>query len=101
MLKLIEYQIQKLKIYFLSPEDKLISIKLISLAQKVDFSIFIKVNDEFKTIEKIVYKKYPEYKEYENVFLVKGKKINKNKTFGENDIKDKDVLTLLKLEDDN
>ena len=97
----LEDEINKLKTYFLSPEDKLISIKLISIDQKVNFSTFAKVNDSFRKIEDIVYKKYPEYKEYENYFLVNGRKINKNKTLEENKIKDKDVLTLSKIDDDN
>ena len=97
----LEDEINKLKTYFLSPEDKLISIKLISIDQKVNFSTFAKVNDPFRKIEDIIYNKYPEYKEYENFFLVNGRKINRNKTLEENKIKDKDVLTLSKIDDDN
>ena len=48
-----------------------------------------------------MYNNYPDYEEYENYFLVNGRKINKNKTIEENSIKDKDVLTLLKIDDDN
>ena len=96
----LEDEIKQLKTYFLSPEDKLISIKLISIDQNVNFSTVAKVNDSFRKIEDIVYKKYPEYKEYENYFLVNGRKINKNKTLEENKIKDKDVLTLSKIDDD-
>ena len=59
----LEDEINKLKTYFLSPEDKLISIKLISIDQKVNFSTYAKVNDKFRKIEEIVYDKYPEYQE--------------------------------------
>ena len=97
----LEDEIKKLKTYFLSPGDKLISIKLISVDQKVNFSTFAKVNDKFRKIEDIVYEKYPEYQEYENFFLVNGKKVNRNKTLEENNIKDKDVLTLSKIDDDD
>jgi len=96
----LEDEIKKLKTYFLSPGDKLISIKLTSIDKNIDFSTYAKVNDSFRKIEEIVYDKYPEYKEYENFFLVNGKKVNKNKTLKENNIKDKDVLTLSKRDDD-
>ena len=97
----LEDEIKKLKTYFLSPGDKLISIKLISTDQKVNFSTYAKVNDRFRKIEDIVYDKYPEYQEYENFFLVNGKRVNKNKTLEENNIKDEDVLTLSIIDDDN
>ena len=97
----LEDEIKKLKTYFLSPGDKLISIKLISVDQKINFSTYAKVNDKFRKIEEIVYDKYPEYQEYENFFLVNGKKVNRNKTLEENNIKDKDVLTLSRIDDDN
>ena len=79
----------------------MISIKLISVDQKVNFSTYAKVNDKFRKIEEIVYDKYPEYQEYENFFLVNGKKVNRNKTLEENNIKDKDILTLSRIDDDN
>ena len=91
----LEDDIQKFKTYFLNPGDKLISLKFISTDQKINFSTFAKIDDAFRKIEDIVYKKYPEYTEYENFFLVNGKKVNRNKTLKENNIKDKDVLTLL------
>ena len=51
-------------------------------------------------IEDIIYNKYPEYQEYDNFFLVNGKKVNRNKTLEENNIKDNDVLTLSKIDND-
>ena len=97
----LEDEIKQLKTYILSPGDKLISIKLISVDQKINFSTYAKVNDKFRKIEEIVYDKYPEYQEYENFFLVNGKRVNKNKTLEENNIKDEDVLTLSIIDDDN
>ena len=81
--------------------DNTVPIKLISIDQNVNFSTVAKVNDSFRKIEDIVCNKYPEYKEYEYYFLVNGRKINRNKTLEENKIKDKDVLTLSKIDDDN
>ena len=96
----LEDEIKKYKTYFLSPGDKLISIKLISTDQKINFSTFAKINDKFMKIEDIIYNKYPEYQEYDNFFLVNGKKVNRNKTLEENNIKDNDVLTLSKIDND-
>ena len=96
----LEDEIKKYKTYFLSPGDKLISIKLISTDQKINFSTFAKINDKFTKIEDIIYNKYPEYQEYDNFFLVNGKKVNRNKTLEENNIKDNDVLTLSKIDND-
>ena len=53
----LEDEIKQLKTYFLSPGDKLISIKLISTDQKVNFSSYAKVNDRFRKIEDIIYDK--------------------------------------------
>ena len=97
----LESEIKQLKSYILSPGEKLIFIKFISVDQIINFSTVAKTNDKFTKIENIVYNNYPDYEEYENYFLVNGKKINKNKTIEENNIKDKDVLTLLKIDDDN
>ena len=97
----LEDEIKQLKTYILSPGDKLISIKLISVDQNINFSTYAKVNDNFRKLEEIVYDKYPEYREYENYFLVNGKRVNKNKTLEQNNIKDKDVLTLSKIDDDD
>ena len=97
----LENEIKQLKSYILSPGEKLIYIKFISVDQTINFSTVAKTNDKFTKIESIVYNNYPDYEEYENYFLVNGRKINKNKTIEENSIKDKDVLTLLKIDDDN
>ena len=48
----------------------------------------------------MLYRKFPEYKETENYFLVNGKKINKYKTIEENNIKNNDVLTLNIIDDE-
>ena len=42
----------------------------------------------------MIYEKYPKYMETNNYFLVRGNKINKNKTIEENNIKNNDIKTL-------
>jgi len=80
--------------YKLSNNEKLISIKFISIFQDIDFSVIAKNTDDFSKIEKMLYDKYPKYIEFENYFLVNGNKINKNKTLEQNNIKNNDILTL-------
>ena len=96
----LENEIKKLETYFLSPGEKLITVKFISVDQVINFSVTAKNNDKFSKLEDILYDKYPEYKDKKNYFLFKGKIINKKKTLEENKIKNNDVLTLNKIEDD-
>ena len=90
----LENEIKQLKSYILSPGEKLIFIKFISVNQKIDFSTVAKINDIFMKIETIFYNNYPNYKDIKINFLIKGKKINRNKTIEENNIKNNDILTL-------
>ena len=95
----LENEINKLKVYFISPGEKLITIKFISVDQTINFSTYAKINDNFSKIENILYNNYPNYKETENYFLANGNIINKYKTLEENKIKNNDVLTLNKIDD--
>ena len=99
-IKELEKEIEKYKNYCLLPGEKLISIKIISNDQTLEFNTFSKITDNFEKLESSLYKHYPKYKETENFFLVNGAKVNKHKTFEENKIKDNDILTL-KVYDEN
>jgi len=91
----LENQIKLYRIYYnFSSNEKLISIKFISINQDIDYTIITKNSDYFSKIEKLLYDKYPKYRDYENYFLVNGSKINKNRTFEENKIRNNDILTL-------
>ena len=52
----------------------------------INESIKCNYNDLFTTIEEILYKKYPYLRNNMNVFLVNGKKIEKNQTILYNEI---------------
>ena len=80
--------------YNFSPEEKLISIKLISVNQDIDFKVIAKNTDYFSKLENILYQNYPKYKYTQNYFIVSGNVIQKNKTLEDNKIKNNDVLTL-------
>jgi len=91
----LENEIKLFRTYYnFSPNEKLISIKFISTNQDIDFTIITKNSDEFSKIEKLLYDKYPKYKDSENYFLVNGNRINRHRTFEENKVRNNDVLTL-------
>lgn len=74
--------------------NNLISVIFQSLDKKVHSSIICKETDLFVNVEASLYKKFPEYLQSEQYFIVNGKKINKFKTLNENGIKDNDIILL-------
>ena len=62
----------------------------------IDHTIIAKNTDEFLKIERELYEKFPNYINSENDFLLNGNKINKYKSLEENNIKNNDILTLIK-----
>ena len=96
----LENEIKQLKSYCLSPGEKLITVKFISIDEAINFTVTAKNNDKFSKLEDILYNNYPIYKDTENCFLINEKKINKHRTLEENKIKNNDILTLNKIEDD-
>ena len=99
----LEEEVRKLREYFLSPGEELMTLKIVSNDQTMKFSTYCKKTDKFSKLEEIIIKKYPNYSEMDmdNYFLVNGQKINRYKTIGENLIKNDDVLTLIKNNDDD
>jgi len=92
-IKELELKLSRLP-FTLEEGEKLISIIFISSNQEIHCSIICKNTDEFHKIEGELYKKYPEYSENENFFLLNGKKINRYKTLEENGIKNNDKIML-------
>ena len=91
----LDKELNKFKSYCLSPGQKLISIKFISTDQMINnYTIIAKNDDKFSKIEDILYEKYPNYKESDNYFILKGNKIKRNKTLEENNINDNDIIML-------
>ena len=93
-IKELEEEINLFKSYCLSPGEKLYSIKIISIDQKINYIIPAKNIDNFSKVESLLYEKYPSYKDTENYFIVNGNKINRHRTVAENKIKNNDILTL-------
>ena len=74
--------------------EKIMSIILSTVDQKIHHSIICKNKEKFNIIENKFYEAYPDYIETENFFTLNGKKINKYKTLDENNIKNNDIILL-------
>ena len=78
--------------------DNLIPVIFQSIDYKIHYAFICKKTDKFHIIEEKLYEKYPEYIESENYFTVNGIKINKYKTFEQNNIKYSDIILLNKYD---
>ena len=83
--------------FTLEEGEYLMIITFITTDQHLHYSIICKNTDEFHKIEGELYKKYPEYSENENYFIVNGDKINKYKTLEQNKIKNNSVIMLSQI----
>ena len=76
---------------------KYIPVIFLSVDQRIHCAFICKKTDIFNTIENLLYQKYPQYKETENIYTlggIGGKIINKYKTFEENNVKYSDIILL-------
>ena len=91
----------KSKIPFeLLKNEKLMTVIFNSNDQKVLYSIICKNTDSFSRLENELFKveEYKEYKDVENYFISRGKKVNRYETLEENGIKNNDVITLVNMD---
>ena len=66
--------------------------------EEILWAIICKNTDKFYKLEKKLYNKYPNYRNIENYYLVKGNKINKFNNLIENKIEDGDIITVNSIE---
>ena len=85
-LKLLRYPIE------LSEGEKIMTVHFMSFDEIIHYSIICKNTDDFSVLEKKFYKEYAEYKDFDNNFILNGRKINKNKSLIDNNIKDNDII---------
>ena len=83
--------------FILEKNEKLISIIISSVDHSINYSLICKNTNTINDIEKDIYKEFPEYAKKNNIFLCKGKMINKFETFESNHIKNGDILVLEKI----
>ena len=87
------------RLLFDSPKnEKLINITIETGDQKIKYSLICKNTDKINDIEKMLYKKFPDFPKTENYFLCNGASIEKFKSLEENKIKDGDILLVYKFE---
>ncbi len=70
------------------------SIIIMTETEDVKYSCICKNTEKFRNIEEKFYEKYPKYKESNNVFELKGNKVNVNKSLDYNNIDDNDIILL-------
>ena len=80
--------------FSLNEGEELISIIIISNEEDINYPIICKNTEKFYKIETDFYDAYSEYYETENIFSVKGKKINKSKSLQENNILNHEIITI-------
>ena len=80
--------------FILEENEKLISIIISSINQRINYSIICKNTFTINDLEKELYKEYPEISETENYFMCKGNIINRLKIFESYNIKNGDILVL-------
>ena len=85
----------------LDKDEKLMCIIFISTDQKVHYPIICKNKQKFNEVENLLYEKFPEYKDSENFFLIKGHKIIKSMTLEENNIENGEIITMTVFEENN
>ena len=82
-------------------EEKLMCLDFVSTNSIVHHAIICKNTQKFNEVENLLYEKYPQYKETNNVFLSNGVIINKSKTLSENGIRDGEIITMTFFEDED
>jgi len=96
----LEEEVRKLRDYFLSPGEELITLKIVSNDQTIKFETYCKPTDKFSKIEEMIGNRYPNSTEVtDTFFLVNGIKVNRLKTIQQNSLKNNDVLTYVNNED--
>jgi len=80
--------------FILEKGEKLMSIIISSRDEKMLYSLPCKNNNTINDIEKKFYKEFPEYFDNKNIFLYKGKLVDKFETLQKNNIKNGDILIL-------
>ena len=75
--------------------DDIFFVHFISKDEKISCGIKCLKTDTFAEVEEKFYEKYPEYRETNNKFLLRGKLILRNKKICENNIKDCDMILFI------
>ena len=79
----------------LKENEKLMTIIINSSDQNImNYPIICKDKLIFNAIENLLYEKFPQYKEGNNIFLVNGNMVNKSKSLEENNIRNRQIILM-------
>ena len=78
----------------LNEEEKILNVNFITYDESIHYSIICKNTDKLNKVIELFYDNYPEYREFKNIFRLKGKKIKKSYTFEENNISNNDIIII-------
>ena len=83
--------------------DNIICVNFVSIGiQDIkNYAIPCRDTDLFVRLEEKLNNDYPEYKNYDTYFLVNGRRIRRFKTLKENNIKERDLVCVFRIDDDN
>ena len=85
----------------INPGETVLAVNFVSMGNQDigHYNLICKNNDLFVTLEERLYKDFPQFKNYNTIFQVKGKTIKRFKTMDENRIKNNDVISIFITED--
>ena len=78
----------------LNEEEKILNVNFITHDESIHYSIICKNTDKLNKIIDLFYGNYPEYREFKNIFRLKGKKIKKSNNLEENNINNNDIIII-------
>ena len=74
--------------------DEIVTVLIQSVDQRVNTPLSVPKSELFVRLEEQLYEEYPEYKEFDVYFTVKGDKIKRFKSKEENKLKNEDKILL-------
>jgi len=85
----------------LGPNDKVIAVNFVSMGNNDigHYNLICKNRDLFVRLEERLYNDFPQFKEHETYFEVKGKRIKRFKTLEQNLIKNNDIISMFIIEE--
>ena len=84
---------------YINPGEKIMTINFVSQGNQdiTNYSLACKNTDLFVRLEEILYQDYPKFKDFETYFEVRTKRIKRFKTIEENDIRNNDLISVLRI----
>ena len=90
----------KYKITSINPGEEIIELNFVSMGSNDigPYNLVCKNIDLFVRLEERLYEDFPQFKEYETYFEVKGKRIKRFKTLEQNNIKTNDIINIFTID---